>query len=104
MRRFTAISVEVFLGVLQSEQKHIGKRREAKKVEMNIRQSETYRRLPGARYLVSSTIAPMCKSRYTVHFVAVDKKEYKDDRRSSNLREKMCKTYENVGEFLQITL
>ena len=36
----TAISVEVFPGVLQTEQKHIGKRREAIKAEMNIRHSE----------------------------------------------------------------
>ena len=41
---------------------------------MNIRHSETYRRPSGARYLVGSTLAPMCKSRYPVHFVAVDVK------------------------------
>ena len=41
---------------------------------MNIRHSETYRRPSGARYLVGSTLAPMCKSRYPVHFVAVDLK------------------------------
>ena len=34
----TAISVEVFPGVLQTEQKHIGKWREAIEAEMNIRQ------------------------------------------------------------------
>ena len=70
----TAISVEAFQGVLQTEQKHIGKRREAIETEMNIRHSETYRRPTGARYLVGSTLAPMCKSRYLVHFVAVDVK------------------------------
>ena len=68
----TAINLEVFPGVLQTAQKHIGKWREAKEVEMNIRQSETYRRPSGARYLVGSTLAPMCKSRYPVHFVAAD--------------------------------
>ena len=68
----TAISVEVFPGVWQTEQKHIGKWREAIEAEMNIRHSETYRRPSGARYLVGSTLAPMCKSRYPVHFVAVD--------------------------------
>ena len=70
----TAISVEGFPGVLQTEQKHIGKWREAIDAEMNIRHSETYRRPSGARYLVGSTLAPipMCKSRYPVHFVAVD--------------------------------
>ena len=36
----TAISVEVFLGELQPEQKHIGKWREAIEVKMNIRQCE----------------------------------------------------------------
>ena len=146
----TAISVEVFPGVLQTEQKYIGKWREAIETEMNIRHSETYKRvefglgfsdellrtslmavwelmrpswcpspnadsilratqdvqrelnadcnlrdlniiynvmitasrsngedkveLPGARYLVGSTLALMCKSRYPVHFVAVDVK------------------------------
>ena len=70
----TAISVEVFPRVLQTEQKHIGKWREAIEAEMNIRHSETYRRPSGARYLVGSTLAPMCKSRYSVHFVSVDVK------------------------------
>ena len=70
----TAISVEVFPGVLQTEQKYIGKWSEAIETEMNIRHSETYCRPSGARYLVGSTLAPMCKSRYTVHFVAVDVK------------------------------
>ena len=70
----TAISVEVFPGVLQTEQKYIGKWRKAIETEMNIRHSETYRRPSAARYLVGSTLAPMCKSRYPVHFVAVDLK------------------------------
>ena len=70
----TAISVEVFPGVLQTEQKYIGKWREAIETEMNIRHSETYCRPSGARYLVGSTLAPICKSRYPVHFVAVDVK------------------------------
>ena len=70
----TVISVEVLPGVLQTEQKYIGKWREAIKAEMNIRHSETYRRLSGARYLVGSILALMCKSGYPVHFVAVDLK------------------------------
>ena len=70
----TAISVEVFPGVLQTEQKHIGKWREAIEAEMNMKRSETYRRPSGARYFVGSALAPMCKSRYPVHFVAVDVK------------------------------
>ena len=67
----TAISVEVFPGVLQTEQKHIGKWREAIEAEMNIRHSEIYRRPSGAQFLVGSTLTPMCKSKYPVHFVAV---------------------------------
>ena len=37
----TTISVEVFPGVLQTEQKYIGKWREAIEAEKNIRHSET---------------------------------------------------------------
>ena len=44
----TAISVEVFSGVLQTEQKYIGKWKEAIETEMNIRHSETSRRPSGA--------------------------------------------------------
>ena len=65
-------SVEVLLGVLQTEKKYIGKWREAIEAEMNIRHSKTYRRLTVARCLVGSMLAPMCKRRYPVHFVAVD--------------------------------
>ena len=55
----TAINVEVFPGVLQTDQKYIGKWREAIEAEMNIRHSETHRRPSGARYLVVSTLPPM---------------------------------------------
>ena len=68
----TAISKKVFPAVLQTEQKYIGKWREAIEAEVNIRHCETYRRPSG--YLVGSTLAPMCKSRYPVHFVPVDVK------------------------------
>ena len=40
----TSIRVYVLPGVLQTDQKHIGKWREAIEAEMNIRHSETYRR------------------------------------------------------------
>ena len=70
----TIISVEVFPGVLQTEQKHIGMWREAIEAEMNIRHSGIYRSSSGARYLADSTFASMCKSRYPVHFVAMDVK------------------------------
>ena len=46
---FTTISVEVFPGVLQTEQKYIGKWREAIEAESNIRPSETYRRPTAVR-------------------------------------------------------
>ena len=42
----TTISVEVFPGVLQTEQKYIGKWREAIEAELNMRHSETYHRPP----------------------------------------------------------
>ena len=66
--------LNLFPGVLQTEQKYIEKWREAIETEINIRHSETYCRPSGARCLVGSTLAPMCKSRYPVHFVAVDVK------------------------------
>ena len=94
----TAISLEVFLGVSQTENKQIGKWSEVMEVKMNSRQSETYRRPSGSRYLVGSTMAPMWKSRYSVHLVAVE------DRRSSLLRAKMYKTCKNVGEILPVIL
>ena len=56
----TAIGVKVFPGVLQIETKYIGKWRKVIEAEMNIRQSETYRRPSGAQYLVGSTLAPIC--------------------------------------------
>ena len=62
----------MFLGVLQTEQKHIGKCREAKEVEMNISQSETYLRPSGTRYLVDSTMALKVQKPITVDFKAVD--------------------------------
>ena len=108
----TAISVEVFPGVLQIEQKHIGRWREAIEAEMNIRHSKTYPRLSGARYLVRSTLAPMCKSRYTVHCVAVDVKSMRTivdqvfsvpkcvrlARMSEKIYELLCKIFSAVPE------
>ena len=108
----TAISVEVFPGVLQTEQKHNGKWKEAIEAEMNIRHSETYRRPSGARYLVGSTLAPMCKSRYPVPFVAVVDKSTKTivdqafsvpkcvrlARMSERTYELMCKMFSAVPE------
>ena len=39
-----------------------------------MRQNETCRSPSGARHLVGATMAPMCKRRYPVHFVARDVK------------------------------
>ena len=97
-----AISLEVVPGVLQTEQKHIGRRREAIEAEMNIRHSQTYRRSSGARYLVRSTLGPMCKRRYPVHFVACEK--YENDRGSSLLGAKMRKTSENARKVVRVTV
>ena len=57
---------------------------------MNIQHSEIYPRSTGARYLVGSTLSPMCKSRYPVHFVAVDVKSTKCVR-LARMSEKSCK-------------
>ena len=102
----TAISVEIFPRVLQTEQKHIGKWREAIEAEMNIRHTETFCRTSGARYLVGSTLAPMCKSRYPVHFVAVDVKStrtivdqaFSVTRMSEKPYELLCKMFSAVPE------
>ena len=110
MRFLTTISVEVFPGVLQTEQKYIGKWREAIEAERNIRHSETYRRPSGARYLVGSTLDPMCKCRCPVHYVAVDVKSTIVDQafsvpkcvRLARLSEKsyelLCKMFSAVPE------
>ena len=55
--------------------------------------------------LVGSTLAPMCKSRYLVHFVAVDvKSTYENDRGSSLLSAEVCETGENVREVLRVAM
>ena len=72
----TVISVEVFPRVLQTKQKHIGKWR---KVKMHIRLSEIFCRPSATRYLVGSTLAPMCKSRYSSTLLSSGCKVYKDD-------------------------
>ena len=67
----TSLSVEVFPGSLQTEQK-IGGWREALENEINLKDSEAYHRPTGSRYLVSSSSAPYCKSRYPTHMVVMD--------------------------------
>ena len=64
---------------------------------MNIRHTETYRRPRGARYLVGSTLAPMCKRRYPEQ-VRGGCEKYENDRGSSLLTAKMREISENVSK------
>ena len=67
----TSLSVEVFPGTLQTEQK-IGGWREALENEMNLKDSEAYHRLTGSNYMVGSSSASYCNSRYPTHMVVMD--------------------------------
>ena len=67
----TSLSVEVFPGALQTEQK-IGGWREALENGMNLKDSEAYHRSTGSKYLVGSRSAPYCNSRYPTHMVVMD--------------------------------
>ena len=67
----TSLSVEVYPGALQTEQK-IGGWREALENEINLKDSEAYHRPVGSRYLVGSSSAPYCNSRYPTHMVVMD--------------------------------
>ena len=67
----TSLSVEVFPGALQTEQK-IGGWREALENEMNLKDSEAYHKPTGSKFLVGSSSAPYCSSRYPTHMVVMD--------------------------------
>ena len=67
----TSLDVEKFPGALQTEQK-IGGWREALENEMNLKDSEAYHRHTGSKYLVGSSSAPYCNSRYPTHMVVMD--------------------------------
>ena len=67
----TSLSVEIFPGALQTEQK-IGGWREALENEMNLKDSEAYHRPTGSKYLVVSSSAPYCNSRYPTHMVVME--------------------------------
>ena len=67
----TSLSVEVFPGALQTEQK-IGGWQEALENEMNLKESEAYHKPTGSKYLVGSSSAPYCNSRYPTHMVVMD--------------------------------
>ena len=101
----TAISVEVFPGVLQTEQKHIEKWREAIQAEMNIRHSDTYCRPSGARYLVGLTLTGSnVQEQISGAFCSWGCKEYENDRGSSLLSAKVCETNENVQKILRVAM
>ena len=67
----TSLSVELFPGALQTEQK-IGGWREALENEINLKDSEAYHRPTGSKYLVGSSSPPYCNSRYPTHMVVMD--------------------------------
>ena len=67
----TSLSVEKLPGALQTEQK-IGVWREALENEMNLKDSEAYYRPTGSKYLVVSSSAPYCNSRYPTHMMVMD--------------------------------
>ena len=67
----TSISVEVFPGALQTEQ-NIGDWREALENQVNLKDSEACHRPTGSKYLVGSSSAPYCNSRYLTHMVVMD--------------------------------
>ena len=67
----TSLSVKVFPGALQTEQK-IGGWREALGNEMNLKESDAYHRLTGSKHLVGSSSAPYCNSRYPTHMMVMD--------------------------------
>ena len=67
----TSLSVEVFPGPLQMEQK-IGDCREALENELNLKDIEAYHRPTGSKYLVGSISAPYCNSKYPTHMVVMD--------------------------------
>ena len=70
-RLVTSLSMKVFPGALKTEQK-IGGWREALEIETNLKDSEAYHRPTGSKYLVGSSSAPYCNSRYPTHMVVMD--------------------------------
>ena len=67
-KELTALSVEVFPGLMQTEQK-IGSRREAVENELNLKQSEGYHKTVGSKYLLGSSSAPYWNSKYPTYLV-----------------------------------
>ena len=67
----TSLSVQVFPGALQTEQK-IGDWREALENEMKLKDGEAYHRHTGSKFLVSSSSAQYCNSNYPTHMLVLD--------------------------------
>ena len=65
----TSLSVEVFPGALQTDQK-IGSWREGLENEKNLKHSEKYHKTVGLKYVVGSSAAPYCNSKYRMHLDA----------------------------------
>ena len=97
----TAISLEVFPGVLQTEQKHIGKWREAIEAEMKITHSVIYRRPSGARYSVGSTSTNVQEQKPSAFR---SRRCEKYDCGSNLLSAKLRETNENVEKILRVTV
>ena len=66
-----SLSVEVFPGALQTEQKVVDWR-EALEDEMNLKDSEGHHRTTGSKYLVGSGYAPYCNSKSPRLIVVID--------------------------------
>ena len=84
----TSLSVEVFPGALQTEQK-IGSWREVLANEMNLKYSEGYHKTVGSKYLAGSSAAPFCNRKYPTHLVGIDA-------RTALFGAKVRETVENV--------
>ena len=67
----TSLNVELFPGALQTEQK-IGGWREAWENEMNLKDRQAYHKPTGSKYLVNSSSAPYCSSKYPMHMVVMN--------------------------------
>ena len=95
----TSLSVEVFPGALQTEQK-IGGWREALENEMNLKGSEAYHRPTGSKYLVGSSSAPYSNSRYPTHMVVMDARNSRCWSTNSSLSVKLARMSERSYDLL----
>ena len=96
----TAINVEVFPGVLQTEEMYIGEWREAIEAEMNIRQSETV----GSAICGGIDVGSDVQKPIPSTFRSGGCEEYEDDRGSSLLTAELCEISENVRKILRVAM